>query len=138
MTPIRWNEPLLCEWVINDVQPNHAKHHQAGGAEITFTNGLRGFYTPSGQPYALDLPVITQGSSDPLTWRTRLHFADLEQRCITDALDGTTRVNDLASYVEWCNNSIINGMAGDSVHTFTFQQYRHYLATGECVPLLAP
>jgi len=75
-------------------------------------------------------------TTDPLTWRTRLHFVDLEQRCVTDALDGTTRVNDLTNYVEWRNDGIVRGMAGDYDHTFTFQQYRHYLATGECVPLL--
>jgi len=73
---------------------------------------------------------------DPLTWLTRLHFAYIAQDCIEGAMRGDFHVNDLADYIDWQSDAIRSGMAGEADHTFTFQQFRHFLATGECVALL--
>lgn len=74
--------------------------------------------------------------ADALTWQTRLYFAMIAQECIEGAMRGDFHVNDLADYIAWQNEAIRSGMAGEADHTFTFRQHRHYLATGECVPLL--
>lgn len=67
---------------------------------------------------------------------TRLWFFDNACQCIEEALSGATRVNDLASYVEWREEAMIASLDGEGDHTFAFQQRRHYIQTGECVPLL--
>lgn len=70
--------------------------------------------------------------------RTRAHFVDIYQRCIEEARDGTTRVNDLESYVAWQLDCISEMESGKGDHSFTFLQRAHWLQTGESVPLFAP
>jgi hypothetical protein len=69
--------------------------------------------------------------------RTRQHFADLNRRCIEEALSGETPVNDLPRYIAWREEGIRDGLAGLSDHTFAFRQMAHYFATGECIPLFS-
>jgi hypothetical protein len=69
--------------------------------------------------------------------RTRSHFADIGRRCIAEARDGTTRVNDLARYVAWREAGIADDLAGRNDHSFTFLQRAHWIQTGDCVLLLA-
>lgn len=67
---------------------------------------------------------------------TRQHFADMQERCIDDAEDGITAVNDLPSYIARCEEERRAFLAGEYDHTFTFRQHAHYLQTGECLGLL--
>lgn len=74
--------------------------------------------------------------TDSATLATREYFAGLYRRCIADAVSGETRVNDLAAYVADTEERLADTLSGKDDHTFTFQQQRHYLMTGECVALL--
>jgi hypothetical protein len=69
---------------------------------------------------------------------TRLWFFDNARDCIEEALSGHTRVNDLESYVAWREDSMVSTLDGEGDHTFAFQQRRHFIQTGECIPFLAP
>lgn len=75
--------------------------------------------------------------TNELIIKTREHFVSVERACIEEAVSGKVRVNDLASYIQWCERNIEAHLAGQSDHTFTFRQYAHYLETGQCVALLA-
>jgi hypothetical protein len=68
--------------------------------------------------------------------KTREHFAEIERKCIEEAISGKVRVNDLPRYIEWCEQNIVDHLAGKNDHTFTFRQYAHWLKTGDCVPFL--
>lgn len=67
---------------------------------------------------------------------TRQHFIDSHNRCITGAINGEFRVNDLPRYILWQNELIEHMESGLGDNSFTFQQYKHFLLTGVCVPLL--
>lgn len=69
--------------------------------------------------------------------KTREHFVAVERACIEEAVSGNVRVNDLESYVKWCERNISEHYSGENDHTFTFRQYAHYLETGEYVPFLS-
>lgn len=69
--------------------------------------------------------------------RTREHFADIGRACIADARNGTTRVNDLESYIAWREQGIADDLAGKHDGTFAFLQRAYALQTGECLPLLS-
>lgn len=68
---------------------------------------------------------------------TYKHFADIQQGCIDEVLNGRVRVNDQKDYIskrkaekeEYLNMNSSN-------YTFTFLQRAHWLQTGECVALL--
>jgi len=68
---------------------------------------------------------------------TREHFAQISRDCIAEAQNGTTRVNDLASYVAWREQAIEDSLAGRGDHTLTFMQRALWLQTGECPALLS-
>ncbi len=71
-----------------------------------------------------------------LTTATRQHFANICLACIKGATTGEYKVNDLDRYVERQTAEHYDILAGMNDNTFTFQQYKHYLATGNCVALL--
>ena len=71
-----------------------------------------------------------------LTTATRQHFANICLACIEGATTGEFHVNDLDSYVKRQTADYNAMLVGESDNTFTFQQYKHYLATGNCVALL--
>ena len=67
---------------------------------------------------------------------TRMHFAEIYQRCIQGAKDGTMYVNDVEGYIlnqEACISEI---MQGDYDHSLTFMQRAYYLQEGEMLALL--
>jgi hypothetical protein len=68
---------------------------------------------------------------------TREWYAENGRACIAEARDGTTRVNDLESYVAWRKDGIAAALRGDDDHTFAFVQRAVALQTGRCVPMLA-
>lgn len=67
---------------------------------------------------------------------TREDFARIDRECITAAAAGEFHVNNLKSYIADREASIRDCLAGKHDHTLTFAQHAHFLATGECVPLL--
>lgn len=71
-----------------------------------------------------------------ITERTRQHFAQICNDCIAGAINGEWKVNDLSSYIIWQTDMLARTLAGQYDHTFTHLQFAHFLATGECVPLL--
>jgi hypothetical protein len=68
---------------------------------------------------------------------TRLWFFDNAAECIADAIEGRQRVNDLESYVTWREEAMVDTLDGKGDHSFAFQQRRHFIQTGECVPLFS-
>lgn len=70
---------------------------------------------------------------------TRQHFADISQRRIDEALDGTSppasHVN-IGDYVIMLEQQKAADLAGANDHTFTFVQRAYWIQTGECVALL--
>ena len=74
--------------------------------------------------------------SQEVIQQTREHFADIYRRCIEDARNGTSKPNDLPSYIKWREDAIEDTMAGRYDHSVTFRQMMHYFATGECLALL--
>lgn len=64
---------------------------------------------------------------------TRQWFADNAQACIDEVLSGEVRVNDVASYVQWRKQQIVDSLSGACDHTFTFVQRAHTIQTGECI-----
>jgi hypothetical protein len=73
---------------------------------------------------------------DEITLKTRQHFADSALKCIEDAKNGITRVNDLQAYIEWRMDMYKKCLSGAYDSTLTHLQYAHYLKTGVCIPLL--
>jgi hypothetical protein len=69
---------------------------------------------------------------------TREWFAENARQCIEEAKSGITRVNDLDSYIAWREEAARASLAGEGDHSFAFQQRRHFIQTGECVPFFAP
>lgn len=74
--------------------------------------------------------------TDDTISKTRQWYADNAQACIDEAVSGDVKVNDLAKYIEWNKQKIVDSLTGKSDHTFTFIQMAYYIQTGECVPLL--
>jgi len=70
--------------------------------------------------------------------QTREHFAEIYRRCIAAAKSGEDRVNDLGAYIAFHEAAIDSSLAGEGDSSFAFRQYAHYLATGVCVPFMAP
>lgn len=68
---------------------------------------------------------------------TRHHFAEIYRKCILEAKDGKTFVNDLSKYVEQCERRIIDLWEGKSDNTLTFAQRALWIQTGECIAILA-
>jgi hypothetical protein len=68
---------------------------------------------------------------------TRLWFFDNAVACIEQALAGRATVNDLDGYIAWREDCMVASLNGEGDHTFAFQQRRHFIQTGECVPLFS-
>lgn len=72
----------------------------------------------------------------PNTVATRQYYADNCDKCIEEAVSGAVHVNDLPKYIEWQTQSKADFLSGKNDRTLAFQQTKHWLATGECIPLL--
>lgn len=68
--------------------------------------------------------------------KTRLHFAEIYQRCIDGAKNKDFYVNDLEGYILSEEAKISEVMQGDYDHTLTFMQRAYYLQEGEMIALL--
>lgn len=68
--------------------------------------------------------------------RTRQYYIDLCNTCIREALEGSTRVNDLFFYIQWQKRQIERIESGFEDNTFTFLQHAHYMQTGQLKALL--
>lgn len=66
----------------------------------------------------------------------RKHFVDNCLQCISDAQDGTTKVNDLGTYTAWQKGMADAYEQGLYDETFTMMQHAYYLQTDKCVALL--
>lgn len=75
--------------------------------------------------------------TDETIFATRKYYSDNAQKCIDYAVDGTYKVNDLDSYVDWQLKGISDCNMGLHDHTFAFIQMAYYIQSGECVPLLS-
>lgn len=74
--------------------------------------------------------------SEEIITQTRQHFADIHRQCITDILENNKVVNNLESHLAFREKTIASFLAGDYDNTIPFQQYAHYLESGECVAIL--
>ena len=74
------------------------------------------------------------------TYQTRIHFARNAIGCIREVLDGKVYLNEsFISKEQYRANKLADAKrirAGGMDHTMTFQQYKHYLDTGNMVALL--
>jgi hypothetical protein len=66
----------------------------------------------------------------------RMHFIDLNIRCIQNAINGIDKVNDLNSYINNKELSIESLLNGFDDNTSTMLQYAYFIPTGESVALL--
>lgn len=69
---------------------------------------------------------------------TREWFAENSRKCIADAVSGNTKVNDLDAYITFHEHAAFDSLAGKYDGNLTFQQRRHFIQTGECIPILPP
>lgn len=67
---------------------------------------------------------------------TRKHFAENAQACIDEVLCGDVKVDDRETYLSWHIQDMVEFMAGERDHTFTFLQRAYWIQTGDCVALL--
>lgn len=74
--------------------------------------------------------------TDESVQAARDHFVSLQYACITEAVDGRAKVNDLESYCEDCLLDALRLSLGHWDHTFTLRQYATYLQTGTTQALL--
>lgn len=71
-----------------------------------------------------------------LTMASRLHFSDIQDGKIKEACEGTVKVNNLEQYILDCLESKKNYLLGKYDNTLTFKQVKHWIKTGESIPLL--
>ena len=66
----------------------------------------------------------------------RKWFADNCYACISQAIDGSLKVNDLQKYIKTESQKAKDFLAGKHDKTFTFMQRAWYIQTGESVAFL--
>jgi len=68
--------------------------------------------------------------------KCKKHFINLNKQCIADAISGKTKVNDLASYIKWQNESTARLQEKETNFSLTFLQHAYFIMTGKSVALL--
>lgn len=71
--------------------------------------------------------------------KTRQHFADIAEGCITEVLDGKVKLPSHVTnehYFERQRERVTEYLAGEHDSTFTFMQCAYWIQTGKMIALL--